>query len=81
MKKFLNSKVTDMTWGGYLGFIAVIYGGMYLYIHSGDLKDWIGKKIKKNWGILWPKKIESWRNLRLFLFRENYILLYENIYI
>ena len=48
MKKFLNSKVTDMTWKGYLGFIAVIYGGMYLFIHSGDVKDWIGKKIKKN---------------------------------
>lgn len=48
MKKFLNSKVTDLTWKGYLGFIAVIYGGIYLYIRSGDVKDWIGKKIKKN---------------------------------
>ena len=48
MKNFLNSKVTDMTWKGYLGFLAVIYGGMYLYVHSGDVKEWIGKKIKKN---------------------------------
>ena len=47
MKNFLNSKVTDMTWKGYLGFLAVIYGGMCLYIHSGDVKEWILKKIKK----------------------------------
>ena len=48
MKKFFNSKVSDMTWGVYLGFLAVIYGGIYLYTRSGGVKEWIGKKIKKN---------------------------------
>ena len=82
MKKFFNSKVSDMTWGVYLGFLAVIYGGIYLYTRSGDVKEWIGKKIKKNWNMCVQKKTESWRNLRLFLFRENYTHLYEkNIHI
>ena len=82
MKNFLNSKVTDMTWKGYLGFLAVIYGGMYLYVHSGDVKEWIGKKIKKNWNMCVQKKTGSWRNLRPFLFsRKIHTPLWKNIHI